>query len=182
MNALLKDVSIAFCQDLFTPGSNDPTQKLAWTSTFIFAKDSDADKTMLDIMDKVAHEKWGKDAAKTFTDLKNKDKICYKDGDTKIMYGGFEGNMFVSARNGKCAPQVLNRDLKPITESQGLIAPGCIVNALIDVWAQDNKYGKRINALLLGVQYVSGVQNNTAFEALPPLECSGSEEDGFGLF
>ena len=31
---------------------------------------------------------------------------------------------------------------------------GCQVNFIIDVWAQANKWGNRINATLLGVQFV----------------------------
>ncbi|MWN55950.1 ssDNA-binding protein, partial [Escherichia coli] len=31
---------------------------------------------------------------------------------------------------------------------------GCYVNAVIDIWAQDNNFGKRINASLGGVQFL----------------------------
>ena len=38
-------------------------------------------------------------------------------------------------------------------EADGLPYSGCYVNASIELWAQDNNYGKRINASLRGVQF-----------------------------
>jgi len=47
----------------------------------------------------------------------------------------------------------LNKDKSPVVEADGVIYSGCYVNAIIDLWAQDNQFGKRINATLLGVQF-----------------------------
>jgi len=52
-------------------------------------------------------------------------------------------------------PHVLHRNLKPLNESDGVIYPGCRVNLSVSLWAQNNKYGKRVNANLLGVQFVA---------------------------
>lgn len=79
------------------------------------------------------------------------DKICLKDGDD-IDYAGYAGHMSIKASNGK-RPMVLDRDRSPLTEDDNRIYAGCYVNAIIDLWAQDNQYGKRINANLLGVQF-----------------------------
>ena len=46
-----------------------------------------------------------------------------------------------------------NKDKTPLTEDDNVIYGGCYVNAIIELWAQDNNYGKRINANLLGVQF-----------------------------
>ena len=42
----------------------------------------------------------------------------------------------------------------PLTEDDNKLYPGCYVNVVITLWAQNNKFGKRINANLLAVQFV----------------------------
>jgi hypothetical protein len=50
-------------------------------------------------------------------------------------------------------PMVLDRDRSPLTENDNRVYAGCYVNAIIELWAQNNQWGKRINANLLGVQF-----------------------------
>ena len=80
------------------------------------------------------------------------DKFCLKDGDD-VEYEGFADHFSLKASNSK-RPTVINRDREPITEDDDVIYGGCYVNAIVDFWAQNNNYGKRINANLLGVQFV----------------------------
>lgn len=80
------------------------------------------------------------------------DKICLKDGDD-IDYAGYAGNMSIKASSAK-RPLVVDRDRSPLSEEDGRIYAGCYVNAMIELWAQNNTYGKRINANLLGVQFI----------------------------
>lgn len=80
------------------------------------------------------------------------DKICLRDGD-EVEYEGYEGHMSLKAANKK-RPLVLNKDKTPLTEDDNVIYGGCYVNAIVELWAQNNEYGKRINANLLGVQFV----------------------------
>jgi len=79
------------------------------------------------------------------------DKICLKDGDD-IDYDGYAGKMSIKASNNK-RPKVLDRDKTQLTEDDNRIYAGCYVNAVIELWAQNNQWGKRINANLLGVQF-----------------------------
>lgn len=51
-------------------------------------------------------------------------------------------------------PTVINKDKTPIVEEDDIIYAGCYVNAIINFWVQDNKFGKRINANLMGIQFV----------------------------
>ena len=74
------------------------------------------------------------------------------DGDLKATYDGFAGNLYVSARN-PIRPLVLNSDKSPLTEADGKPYAGCYVNVSLELWAQDNNYGKRVNATLMGVQF-----------------------------
>lgn len=79
------------------------------------------------------------------------DKRCLKDGDG-IDYAGYDGHMSLKASSSK-RPMVLNRDKTPLTEDDNKLYAGCYVNAIIELWAQNNQFGKRINANLLGVQF-----------------------------
>lgn len=80
------------------------------------------------------------------------DKRCLKDGDESD-YDGYEGNWSLKAANSK-RPTVLNRDKTPLTEDDEVLYAGCYVNVVIDLWVQNNKFGKRVNANLYGVQFV----------------------------
>lgn len=79
------------------------------------------------------------------------DKICLKDGD-EIDYDGYAGHMSIKASNNK-RPKVIDRDKSPLTEDDDKLYAGCYVNAVIELWTQNNSWGKRINANLLGVQF-----------------------------
>ena len=81
-------------------------------------------------------------------------KTCLRDGSEKPDTDGYGADIvFVSARNEK-RPGVVNRDLTPLTAEDGKPYAGCYVNAVIRLWAQDNEFGKRINASLRNVQFV----------------------------
>lgn len=80
------------------------------------------------------------------------DKRCLKDGD-ESEYDGYEGNWSLKAANSK-RPTVINRDKTPLTEEDEVVYAGCYVNAIVDFWVQNNKYGKRVNANLYGIQFL----------------------------
>lgn len=112
------------------------------------------------LLDKVAHadiiEEIRKGIAeKIKTDLKGAkvgaDKICLRDGDD-AGYDGYEGCFSIKASNNR-RPTVIDRDKTPLTEEDGKPYSGCYVNAQIELWSQNNEYGKRINANLLIVQF-----------------------------
>jgi hypothetical protein len=81
------------------------------------------------------------------------DKLCLHDGDAKSGYEGFEGNLFISARS-KVRPSVFDGQRNELTEADGKPYSGCYVNVSLELWAQDNQFGKRINAQLRGVQFL----------------------------
>lgn len=114
------------------------------------------------LLDKVKHAATIKEieafiAAKVASDLKGAkvpgNKLCLRDGD-EVEYDGYAGHMTLKASTKK-RPLVLNKDKSPLTEEDGVVYSGCYVNAIIDLWAQDNQFGKRINATLLGVQFAA---------------------------
>lgn len=79
-----------------------------------------------------------------------KDKICIRDGDD-LKYEGCAGNYVIKATN-ITKPRLVNSTKKEITE-EGIFYSGCYVNAIIDLWLQNNQFGTRINANLHGVQF-----------------------------
>jgi hypothetical protein len=103
------------------------------------------------------------------------DKLCLKDGSNKADTDGYgESVMFVNASSTK-RPVIVNRDLAPLAEEDGKPYAGCIVNGVFNLWAQDNKYGKRINASLTHVQFVKdgepfGEKTKSAEEVFTAIE------------
>jgi hypothetical protein len=100
----------------------------------------------------VAAEKWGAKADSILKTIRAADKTCLHSGDLKSNYDGFEGMMYVSARNS-LQPSVVDRNKTPLSAQSGRPYAGCFVNAILELWAQDNNYGKRVNATLMGVQF-----------------------------
>ncbi len=80
------------------------------------------------------------------------DKLCFKDGDD-FEYDGYAGAMSFKASNNK-RPMVIDKDKSPLAEDDGKPYAGCYVNAVVELWFQNNNYGKRVNANLLGVQFL----------------------------
>ena len=60
-----------------------------------------------------------------------------------------------------------------LDQARKLIYSGCYVNIRIDLWAQDNQYGQRINAGLRGVQFY---KDGDAFSAGRPADSNEFED------
>ena len=152
----LSNVRIAFMDSLFTPKSFEAGGTPRHGATFIIEPNSQNAKKLSKAMEDVAEEKWKKGAAKTLDELKRKEKVAYGERDKLSSagepYQGFEGNYFVTAYN-KTRPTIVGKDKQPLIPSDGKPYGGCYVNAVIDIWAQDGEFGKRINATLLGIQF-----------------------------
>lgn len=153
MKITLENVRISFCQNLFRAGSFQPDQPPKYGATFIFEPGSANEKTLKKAIVEAAETKWPGKGTATVKQLMASGKVCLRDGDEKSNYDGFEGMAFVTASSKK-RPTVVDRDRSPLTEDDGRVYPGCYVNAILEIWAMDNQFGKRINAELTGVQFV----------------------------
>lgn len=152
MKVVIKNVRIAF-PNIWEPKSYNGQGKPRCNALFIIEKDNaEALKAVKEAILAVAKEEWKEKAETMLSTLKAKGDLCLHDGAEKADYDGFEGNMFVSASNAS-RPIVVDRDRSPLTEADGKPYAGCYVNVSIDVWAQDNQYGKRVNAKLLAIQF-----------------------------
>ena len=156
MKITIKNVRLAFPQ-LFTPKSvNDSEPR--FSAAFVIEPGSANAKALKGACVEVAKEKWKDKAAGIYKELVSKGRVCYREEPLKNsegeVYDGFEDAHVVNASN-KARPTVVDRHRSPLTESDGLPYGGCYVNAILDIWAQDNQFGKRINASLSGVQFYS---------------------------
>lgn len=78
-------------------------------------------------------------------------KMPFVDGDDKD-YDGYAGQVSIKAAS-KRRPVLYDRNKSPVVESDGVFYAGCYVNAVVDFWVMDNKYGKKVLCNLMGVQF-----------------------------
>ena len=133
------------------PESQSAGAKLVYSAVFLVPKNSDMAKAIMAEIKNVATAKWGAKADDILKQLYQQDRICLHDGNTK-KYDGYANCFYINAKD-KARPLVLDRDRTPLVESDGKPYAGCYVNAMVEFWAMDNQYGKRINCCLKGVQF-----------------------------
>ena len=106
------------------------------------------------------------------------DKICMKDGDN-IEYDGYAGHWSIKASNNK-RPLVIDNDKTPLAEDDDKLYAGAYVNAVIELWAQNNSWGKRINANLLGVQFFKDGEpfGDTVSASVDDFDAFGDDDEG----
>lgn len=148
-------VRLAFAQNLFTAGTVAGEGKPAYSVTALLPPNHPAIALLEAAEVAVAKEKWGTKADANLKAIRAAGKGVIKDGDLKAQWAGFEGNKFVSMRSEK-RPNVFNSDMSALVEADGVIYSGCHAHVILEVWAQDNSYGKRINAQVTGVMYSRG--------------------------
>jgi hypothetical protein len=182
--------------DLFTAVKigDDPNSEPKFSGIFIIEppsnctiikQDESGNKTreasnVKNVISAVAKEKWKDKAGGVLTTLRQKDRVCHretpklnKSGD---VYDGFQGMHWIQASNG-VKPLVLDRNKAPLTAQDGKPYAGCYVIATLDLWAQDNRYGQRINATLLGVQFD---RDGDAFSGGAPADADDFDDLGDG--
>lgn len=137
---MIKNARLSF-PSLFTKASFDGKEG-KYEATLLIPK---SDKKTYDaIMEAI-------EQCKTENKIKT-DKLFIQDGDNKE-YDGYEGHWAIKAGNN-VRPTVIDRNRAPLVAEDEVIYAGCYVNAQIEPWGQNNQYGKRVNANLLGVQFV----------------------------
>lgn len=182
MDINLKGVRISY-PHLFEPFAGPDGGKAKYSARFLL------DKTKHAALIKEVQNAIRTMAAESYKDKKvpPADKLCLRDGDAS---GRDEeaGCWTLNASDDK-RPVVVNTDRSSLTAEDEVIYPGCIVNARIRLWAQDNQYGKRINANLLGVQFAGnaerlgqGVSRPKVDEMFDEVSDFGGEDDGDDAF
>ena len=167
----LTNVRLSF-QRLFVPKSFKEGQPARFEASFLLDPSDKAHAALIKEIKtrakEVIKEQWGEKPKSL--------KVCFGSGDEKD-YDGYEGQFYITSNN-RTRPTVVDRNLQPLVEADGKPYSGCYVNGTITLWAQDNQFGKRINANLRAVQFVRdgeafGVQPVEAEE-----EFDAREDDG----
>lgn len=120
-------------------------QETKFEATFLLCKDEHAD--LIKKIDAIIDE----EAKEAKIKRPSSDRVCLRDGD-EFDYDGYENTYALKASSNR-RPTVVDKDKTPLAEEDGVLYSGCYVNAIVDFWVMNNKYGKRVNCNLLGVQF-----------------------------
>jgi hypothetical protein len=148
------DVRISF-PALFEAKAINGEGEPRFSAAFVIVPGSENAKLLAQTMEAVAKEKWGAKSAGILAELKNKGRVAYKESPLSKdgeVYDGFEGMYVLNASNVARVP-VIDKDTTPLTPADGKPYGGCYVDASVEIWPQDNSWGKRINAKLRWVQF-----------------------------
>lgn len=161
----LKNVRIAFIDELFEPGQYEGKGDFRHTATFIVEPGSANDKAIQAAIQAEAVTAWGKKADAMLEDLRgDKKAFSYqknKKDKTGEVYEGFEDRYALSGvrKQKDGSPVFLHKFLDPetkkpqrLTGKEGVIYAGCYVNAKVEMWAQVGTY-RGMRCGLLGVQF-----------------------------
>lgn len=134
------------------------------------------DKLLQSAMKEVATAKWGDKGIAQLKHLFVQGDTCLKLHNPELPseVSGFEKAHRFKAINSDARPVVIDQKRNPIAEEDGIIYAGCFCNLVVDIWAQDNQFGKRINAKLKGVQFL---RDGPAFTADVPIDVDSDFED-----
>lgn len=186
----IKDVRIAYAQGVFQARAAKPGDKEKFGAAFLFEPGHPVVKLLAEAVGAAAKAKWADKANDMLKQLKAGDRLPVHSGDAKASSAGYAGMLYMNAGNA-LRPLVIDSNNAPLTEADGRPYSGCYVNAIVEIWAQDNQHGKRVNASLLGVQFArdgerfagGSVATTDDFEPIPQsAQSSGEPEDPSALF
>lgn len=175
MNVMLKNVRIAF-PNLFVATQFEGQGPFTYSATFLVDPSSPNHKVVMEAIKAVAAEKWADKATAILKAISgNNQKCCYYPGELKE-YDGFAGMYALSAKRKQEAghPKVIDQKMNELAQADGKPYGGSYVNAKVDIWAQENEYGKGIRATLVAVQFV---KDGDAFSSTGPATTDGFEEE-----
>lgn len=168
----LKNVRLAF-PVLWEPRAFEEGGAKKYGATILIPKNSPYVAEINKTIKTVAKEKWGAKSEAIVKSIEgNALKYCFLDGDLKDKYEGFEGHYYLSAK-ATVRPNVRDKDNSPLSAEDGKPYGGCYVFVIIDIYVQDNKWGKAIRAGLKGIQFY---RDGDAFAAGMPAKDEDFED------
>lgn len=105
----------------------------------------------------VAKAMWKEKYVEMLTAFKGQDRICLHEGNiSKPGEDAYKDIKYLSGNSKNRFTIVETRDGRnvPLTPADGRPYSGSYVNAIVGIWAQANKWGKRINCQIQGVQFL----------------------------
>lgn len=171
---ILRNVRLAF-PDIFKAVQFEGAGPFSYKCTLLIDPGSDNDTAIRAAINTAATSKWAAKAGEILRAVQasGSSKFCYVSGETKA-YDGFAGKWALStSRSQDSGPvKIVDRDMSPLTELSGKPYAGCYVNAKVQIWAQDNNFGKGIRATLIAIQFVG---DGESFGGTPPATTEGME-------
>jgi len=143
--SLIDGKTRAFLGDMNPDSENGRAANLQW---------GDPKEAITAAVIAAAKAKWPANYQDVIKQLKAADRLPVHDGDAKADKPGYEGTLFINGSN-EVRPQVTNSSTGAQLEAKdGVIYSGCRAYVTLDIWPQDNQYGKRVNASLLMVSFL----------------------------
>lgn len=171
----LNNVRLSFPQ-IWTPKAFKSDQTPSFSATFLLHKKDNAKdiKALKVALGETADDKWpsGRPGAL---------KICLHEGSEKDHIDGYTSDILYIGTGAKMSdrPRIFDKDMSEIDPmQQSKVYAGCYVNALITLWAQDNEWGKRVNAQLDAIQLVRDGPAFGAPRVDPTKHFAPLEDDG----
>ena len=185
----IKDVRFNYTGSLFTAQKpkDGGAGKEKFSVVAILAKNHPQLAEIKAAITAAAENKWGAKAPETLKQLAAGDRLCLHDGDAKSDKPGYAGNLFINASN-ELRPGVFGPQREVLVAADGKPYSGSYGTIILEFWPQDNQFGKRVNASLLGVQHVKdgerlsggGVAAADDFEAIPEQAAQTAVASGKG--
>lgn len=151
--------SYLYCHEAFTsrPTPQIPNPKPVYKSDFLMSREHPSLKIVAAAIEEVGST-WTWKGGRSWADVKSKcqtkDTLCLHNGDkTQAGDENYAGLYFLKGNNKKRFT-ILDSDKTPLTADSGRPYSGCYVNAIVDIYAQDNEFGQRINCTITGIQFV----------------------------
>ena len=157
MRMTIKKVRLAF-PAIFAPqavGDGDP----AYGAKLIIPPNHPQIAAIRAAVEEAAKEKWNDKAASVLKLLQADKKVAWVEGTyldkNGEPYDGFDGMYHLSTRSAKLKPTAYAANNDKLESDDGTIYAGCFVDASVEIYAQDNKWGRRVNCGLRGVRFVA---------------------------
>lgn len=176
MQIILKEVPLAF-PSIFDPKRVGADGAMRYSAAFPIEPNSVNDKQIRKAVSEACIAQWGDQAKSVLVKLSGDNRVCYKQKELTdkegATYNGFEGRHALNASNGS-KPHAVGLDKKPLDPVDRVLYAGAIVNAIVDIWAQDNAWGRRVNCTLGAVQFV---RDGEPLGGATPVDVDESFED-----
>lgn len=156
IKVVLRNVRLAFVDSektsIFEPRKNDKGQN-QWGCAALLPKDHPGVALIQQAEKDACKEVFGDKAVVTYKAIQAANKLALHDGDAKADMAGYEGNYYINM-NSKVAPTLKAGDrVTNVTKEMDLLYSGCRANVILEIWAQNNAFGKRVNAQLQGIMF-----------------------------
>jgi len=182
---IIPEARLAFADAIFEKKSVNGGEP-QFGCTLIIPPTSPAVKLVQDEEERLAKLHWKDKADAMLQMIRAANGQALKPGALKMKFDGFQGNYFISV-NSKVRPTIVDRNGSPLTPSDGRPYSGCYVLGHISLWTQDNQWGQKINANLLGLQFLrdgdafAGGPAPSAVDDFANLDAGGAPAEMGGL-